>query len=52
MLSSEKNRLHKLLADADIRLKVLVSDIHGQAGRAMVKALIDGQSVPVGLNLV
>ncbi|NTV65712.1 MAG: IS110 family transposase [Oscillochloris sp.] len=46
MLSSEKNRLHKLLADAGIRLNVLVSDIHGQAGRAMVKALIAGQ--PVG----
>lgn len=43
MLASEKNRLHKLLADAGIRLNVLVSDIHGQAGRAMVKALIAGQ---------
>jgi transposase len=43
MLASEKNRLHKLLADAGIRLNVLVSDIHGQAGRAMVKALIVGQ---------
>jgi transposase len=46
MLASEKNRLHKLLADAGIRLNVLVSDIHGQAGRAMVKALIAGQ--PMG----
>jgi len=44
MLSSEKNRLHKLLADAGIRLNVVVSDIHGQAARAMVKALIEGQS--------
>lgn len=51
MLAAEKNRLHKLLADAGIRLNVLVSDIHGQAGRAMVKALIDGQSVPDVLNL-
>jgi transposase len=51
MLASEKNRLHKLLADAGIRLNVLVSDIHGQAGRAMVKALIDGQSVNEVLNL-
>jgi transposase len=46
MLASEKNRLHKLLADAGIRLNVLVSDIHGQAGRAMVKAIIAGKSVP------
>jgi len=51
MLASEKNRLHKLLTDAGIRLNVLVSDIHGQAGRAMVKALIEGQPIPEILNL-
>jgi transposase len=51
MLASEKNRLHKLLADAGIRLNVLISDIHGQAGRAMVKALIQGKSVNEVLNL-
>lgn len=51
MLASEKNRLHKLLADAGIRLNVLVSDIHGQAGRAMVKALIEGQPIPAILDL-
>lgn len=51
MLASEKNRLHKLLTDAGIRLNVLVSDIHGQAGRAMVKALIEGQPIPAILDL-
>ncbi len=51
MLSSEKNRLHKLLADAGIRLNVLVSDIHGQAGRAMVKALIAGKPMHEVLDL-
>lgn len=51
VLSSEKNRLHKLLADAGIRLNVVVSDIHGQAGRAMVKALIEGKSMNEVLNL-
>ena len=51
MLASEKNRLHKLLADAGIRLNVLVSDLHGQAGRAMVKALIEGQPLPEILDL-
>lgn len=40
MLASEKNRLHKILTDAGIRLHVLVADLHGQAGRAMVKAII------------
>ncbi len=51
MLASEKNRLHKVLADAGIRLNVLVSDIHGQAARAMVKALIEGQSIHEILDL-
>jgi transposase len=50
MLASEKNRLHKLLADAGIRLNVLVSDLHGQAGRIMVKALIDGQPMAAILD--
>lgn len=41
MCSAEKNRLHKVLVDAGIRLNVLVSDIHGSSARAMVKALIE-----------
>jgi transposase len=40
MCSAEKNRLHKVLVDAGIRLNVVVSDIHGSAARAMIKALI------------
>jgi transposase len=48
---SEKNRLHKVLADAGIRLGVLVSDIHGQAGRAMTKALIAGKPMAQVLDL-
>ena len=43
MCSAEKNRLHKVLVDAGIRINVLVADIHGQSARAMVKALIAGQ---------
>ncbi|MDP2222796.1 IS110 family transposase [Nitrosomonas sp.] len=39
-LASEKNRLHKILADGGIRLGVVVSDVHGQSARAMIKALI------------
>lgn len=42
-LSSEKNRLHKLLTDSGIRLGVVVSDIHGQSARAMAKAIIASQ---------
>lgn len=41
-LASEKNRLHKVLTDGGIRLGVVVSDVHGQSARAMIKALIQG----------
>lgn len=43
-LASEKNRLHKVVTDAGIRLGVVVSDLHGQSARAMVQALIAGKS--------
>jgi transposase len=43
-LASEKNRLHKVLTDGGIRLGVVVSDLHGQSARAMVKAIIVGQA--------
>ncbi len=43
-LSSNKNRLHKVLTDSGIRLSVVVSDIHGKSARLMIKALIDGHS--------
>ena len=42
-LAAEKNRLHKVLTDSGIRLGVVVSDLHGQSARAMVKAIIAGQ---------
>ena len=45
MCSAEKNRLHKVLVDAGIRINVVVSDIHGASARAMVKALIAGQAM-------
>ena len=43
MCSAEKNRLHKVLVDAGIRVNVVVSDIHGASARAMVKSLIAGK---------
>lgn len=42
-LASEKNRLHKVLTDFGIRLGVVVSDLHGQSARAMVKAIVAGR---------
>ncbi len=42
-LASEKNRLHKVLTDSGVRLGVVVSDLHGQSARLMIKAIIAGQ---------
>ena len=42
-LTQEKNRLHKVLTEGGVRLGVVVSDLHGQSARAMVKAIIAGQ---------
>ena len=42
MLASEKNRLHKVLTDAGVRLPSVVSDVHGQAARRMTECLIAG----------
>ncbi len=43
MCSAEKNRLHKVLVDAGIRINVVVSDVHGSSARTMIKALIAGK---------
>jgi transposase len=50
-LASEKNRLHKVPTDAGVRLGVVVSDLHGQSARAMVKAIIAGQPPHAVLKL-
>jgi len=44
MLSSEKNRLHKVLDDCGIRLGAVVSDINGVSACRMVQALIEGDA--------
>jgi transposase len=49
MLAAEKNRLHKVLTDAGMRLPVVVSDIHGQSARAMVKGLLAGERPEQGV---
>lgn len=42
-LSNEKNRLHKTLDDAGIRLGGLISDINGKSGKMLVNGLIEGK---------
>lgn len=39
---SEKNRLHKILTDAGIRLSLVVSSLNGISAKRMIKCLIDG----------
>jgi transposase len=43
---AEKNRVEKLLEDAQIKLSVVASDIFGVSGRAMLGALIAGVRDP------
>jgi transposase len=46
MLSGEKNRMHKVLDDAGIRLGCVVSDIDGVSAQKMIAALIEGRQTP------
>ena len=47
--SREVQRLEKLLEDAGIKLSAVASDILGVSGRAMLEALVAGQSDPAVL---
>ena len=44
--AAEKQRVEKLLEDAQIKLSVVASDIFGVSGREMMNALIGGQRDP------
>jgi transposase len=43
---SHAQRIEKLLEDANLKLSVVLSDILGKSGRAVLQALIDGQTEP------
>jgi transposase len=47
--TAEKQRVEKLLEDAQIKLSVVASDIFGVSGREMMAALIAGQRDPKAL---
>jgi transposase len=42
----QKQRLEKLLEDAQIKLDAVISDLHGVSGRKMLNAMIAGQRDP------
>jgi transposase len=44
--TAEKQRVEKLLEDAQIKLSVVASDIFGVSGRAMLQALVAGERDP------
>ncbi len=43
------NRMHAVLHDANIKLGTVASDILGVSGRAMLQAIVDGETDPVRL---
>ena len=47
--TAEKNRVEKLLEDAQIKLSVVASDIFGTSGRDMMGALVAGERNPKAL---
>ena len=51
-MASKKNRLHKTLDDAGIRLGGLISDINGKSGQILVNGLIDGVPLKVLIDKV
>lgn len=46
--SSECQRVQKTLEDAGIKLDSVASDVLGMSGRAMLKALVEGERDPKG----
>ncbi|MCD9021745.1 IS110 family transposase [Cohnella silvisoli] len=41
--TAEKNRIHKILQDANIKLTSFITDLFGVSGRALLNRLIDGE---------
>ena len=45
-MTSEKNRVQKVLEDANIKLAGVATDIFGVSGREMLQALLEGNAAP------
>ena len=45
--TAERNRIHKILQDANIKLTSVVSDIFGVTGCRILEALIDGEKIEI-----
>ena len=44
-ITAEKNRIHKLLQDANIKLTTYMTDIFGVSGRNLLQAIINGEKI-------
>src|SRR5947199_355774 len=44
--SAHAQRIDKVLEDANLKLSVVISDILGKSGRAVLQAIVDGQTDP------
>ena len=44
--TAEKNRIQKVLEDANIKLGTVLGDVFGASGRAMLAALVNGEANP------
>jgi transposase len=45
--TSERNRVQKVLEDANVKLGNVLSDVFGASGQLMLDALLEGQATPV-----
>ena len=45
MMASEKNRIHKILQDANIKISTNISDIFGDTGRKVLDKLVNGEVI-------
>jgi transposase len=43
--TAEKNRIHKVLQDANIKLSTYMSDVFGISGRLLLKSIINGEAL-------
>lgn len=41
--TAEKNRIHKILQDANIKLTTYISDVFGVSGRSLLESLVNGE---------
>ena len=46
VIAAEKNRIIKILEDGNIKLSMVLSDVHGKSGSDMIDAIIGGERNP------